>query len=149
MRALLIALAALTAACSPAAAPSDPAPPAPPSAEAVRDELLAALTPVITQDIGQPVSFETSTVNVQDDWAYVVAQPLKADGTQIDWATTNLASRHENGVLDSGGTTYALLQRRDGAWTVVEHVIGPTDVAWLEWPSRHGVQPTLLNLPAE
>jgi hypothetical protein len=150
MRALLIAIVALAAACSPPAATTTetPEPPAAPAADGTTQEVLDALTPVVAQDIGQPVSLQTTNVNVRDEWAFVTAQPRKPDGSAIDWSTTAYAQRAADGVLDGDGTTYALLKNENGAWTVLEHVVGPTDVAWIEWAGEHGVPPDILGLPS-
>jgi len=144
IKALLVVLA--LAACSPPA-PSEPAAPAPaPSADAANAEMLAALTPVVSAAVGQPISFTIDTVRVDNDWAWLVVQPQAADGSPLDWSQTSFASAHANGVLDGNGTTYALLKRENGQWQVVEHVIGPTDVAYIDWPARHGAPPELLGL---
>lgn len=147
MRALLFALAACAAACSPAAAPDAPPTPEVQSPEALRDEVLAVLTAPVSQSIGQPVSFEVTTLNVRNEWAWLVAQPRDANGTPLDWSTTNFASAHEHGALDGSGTTYALLKREDGQWRLLEHAIGPTDVAYVDWPIRHGAPADLMGLP--
>jgi hypothetical protein len=144
IKALLVVLA--LAACSPPA-PSEPAAPAPaPAADAANAEMLAALAPVVSAAIGQPISFTIDTVRVDNDWAWLVVQPQAADGSPLDWSQTSFASAHANGVLDGNGTTYALLKRENGQWRVVEHVIGPTDVAYIDWPARHGAPPELLGL---
>ena len=156
MRALVIAVVALIASCTP------PASEAPSTATtgnvstyaracaADNDQCtaLAALEPVVGQSIGQPISLNVTTFNIDGDSAWVVAQPRTPEGGEIDWSQTNLATQATEGVLDGGGTTYALLKRENGQWRVLEHVIGPTDVAWLEWPSRHDVSPALLGLPS-
>jgi len=149
LKALFATLA--LAACSPQA-PSEPAPPAPPAApspEAESQALLDALTPVVAADLGQPVSFTIDTVRVEDEWAWLVVQPQGAEGRAIDWARTPYATQAAEGVLDGGGTTYALLKRENGAWRVLEFVIGPTDVAYGDWPERHGAPAGLMGLAAE
>lgn len=148
MRALLIAVAALAAACSPPAATTSGAPPAAPAPDATTQALLGALTPVVAEDIGQPVSLQTTNVNVRDEWAFVIAQPKQPDGSAIDWSTTSYAQRAADGVLDGDGTTYALLKNENGTWAVLEHVIGPTDVAWIDWAAKHGAPPDILGLPS-
>jgi len=125
------------AACSPPAATTPETPIASPNAS--RDAVLAVLTPVIAAEIGKDITLEASTANISNGWAYIVAQPRNADGSAIDWMTTNLASRYENGVMDEGGGVHALLQEQNGAWIVVEHVIAPTDVAWVGWAAAHNV----------
>lgn len=150
MRALLVAVAALAAACSPPAATTEtpPASPAAPAPDVTTQPILTALTPVVAAEVGKPVSLQANTVNARDEWAYVDAQVRNADGSDIDWTTTNLASRYENGAMDTGGGVHALLKYENGAWVVLEHVIAPTDVAWIEWAGRHGVPPDILGLPS-
>jgi hypothetical protein len=154
MRAFLIAaVAGLVSACSPPPATTTEAADAPtapvaPSPDESTQALLDILTPIVTAEVGKPVSLRTDTVTVRDEWAYVDATILNADGSAIDWTTTNLASRYENGAMDTGGGLHALLKNENGVWNVLEHVIAPTDVAWIEWAGRHGVPPDILGLPS-
>ena len=137
-------IAALAAACSPPAQTTPATPPEAPSAEAESASLVAALTPVVAADVGQPnVTLTAETVRVQDDWGWLVAQPHG-----VDWSATKYAARAEAGALDGNGTTYALLKRENGAWRVLDFVVGPTDVAYMDWPARHGAPPELMGLPA-
>jgi hypothetical protein len=148
MRGFLLALATLASACSPPAQQARETPGAPQAiSDEAREAALAVLTPVISQSIGQPVSLNVTSFNIDGEAAWVVAQPRTSDGGAIDWSATSYATQAREGVLDGDGTTYALLKRENGQWRVVEHVIGPTDVAWYEWPSRHDVSPELLGLP--
>jgi hypothetical protein len=153
LRVLVTAIALLAAACSPPAATTTETPetPAAPST-AVDDEqtqaLLNVLDPVLARDIGQPVSLQPTTVNVRDEWAFIVGQPRQPDGSAIDWSTTSLAQRAADGVLDGDGQTFALLKNVNGAWEVLEYVVGPTDVAHIEWAGKHGVPPDVLGLPS-
>ena len=152
MRALLVAFGLALAACSdtaPPAAPAAPAAPEAPAADAATEALLAVLTPVVSAEIGQPIRFEPTNVTIRDDWAYVVGQPQQPNGAAINWATTALASRYENGAMDTGGATHVLLKQENGVWRVVTHVIAPTDVAWLTWPVEYGVPADVLGVPAE
>lgn len=150
MRAVFIAVAALAAACSPPATTAPETPEAP--AAAVDDEqtqmLLNVLDPVLAREIGQPVSLQPTTVNIRDEWAFIIGQPRQPDGSAIDWSTTSLAQRAADGALDGDGQTYALLKNVNGAWEVLEYVIGPTDVAHIEWAAKHGAPPDVLGLPS-
>jgi len=144
MRALILALSLALVACAPEpAAPPEPAPP--PSPEAMSQQLIDALTPVVSAEIGQPVALASSQVRVMNYWGYVVAQPTAPDGAAIDWSATALAQRAADGVLDSNGQTHALLRYENGAWRVLEHAIGPTDVAWIGWAATHGAPEELFN----
>jgi hypothetical protein len=147
LRFAIATLALLAAACSPPApsVPASPAPPEAPSAAAETEALLAALTPVIEQDVGQSgVSFTIDTVNVDNDWAWLVVQPQG-----VDWSRTKYATQAAEGLLDGDGTTYALLRRELGQWRVLDFVVGPTDVAYADWPQRHSAPPELMGLPPE
>ncbi len=73
--------------------------------------ILAALTPVIAAEIGQPVQLEIRQVNAQGEWAWVWLQPRQADGAALDWSTTALASRYENGVMDVAPLTLCSSRR--------------------------------------
>lgn len=146
---VLIAACAALGACSPPA-PTTQAPTEPPAAlstETANAEVLGVATPVVSASIGQRVTLAPTQVAIRDDWAWIVAQPLTPGGGAIDWATTSFAVQAREGVLDGGGTTYVLLKRENGQWRVVEHAIGPTDVAWTDWPTRHGAPADLMGLP--
>jgi hypothetical protein len=151
MRAIAFALVALAVACSPPA-PNTEAPPGEPGIPAAeapnpeRDAMTAALAPRVQAEIGRPVSFTVTTMRVEDDWGWLVAQPWTPDGTRIDWSQTRYAERAAEGVLDGGGTTYALLRRENGQWRVIDFAVGPTDVAWADWSERHGAPASLMQI---
>jgi hypothetical protein len=145
---------ALLAACSPAAAPApeEAAGNAGSNGEAEapdpeRDAMLTVLAPAVSAEIGAPVTFTVETKRTQGDWGWIVAQPWTPDGAQIDWSNTAYAERAREGVLDGGGTTYALLRRENGQWRVVDFAVGPTDVAYADWPQRYGAPAPLMDLP--
>lgn len=145
-RVLAIVAFTLLAACSPPApAPSSDGDASSPgsSAGVSADPLAVAAAPAISEDIGIPVTLAPSVSRIDGDWGWLVAQPWTPDGAAIDWSQTQHASRAENGAMDSSGTVYVLLKRENGAWRVVEHIVAPTDVAWLDWPQRHGAPESL------
>ena len=113
-----------------------------------RAALLDALRGEIARDLGQPVKFVVRDMRTNGDWAFLVATPQTPAGAPIDFGKTHYAEQQREGVLD-GDTLYALLQRRAGKWVVVEFVIGPTDVAWLDWESKHHVTPGVIPMPAD
>lgn len=150
MRPIVFAFLALAVACSPPSAPKTEAPPGEPgipveAANPERDALTEALAPRVQAEIGQPVSFTVTTMRVENDWGWLIAQPWTPDGAQIDWSQTRYAERAAEGVLDGGGTTYALLRRENGQWRVVDFAVGPTDVAWADWSERHGAPASLMQ----
>jgi hypothetical protein len=153
MRTTIIAAAAFVAACSPA--PSDQATTETPAADSAeqpqapdpeRDAMVAALSPAASADIGRPVTFTVMTKRTDGDWGWLVAQPWTPEGAALDWSTTRYATQAREGVLDGGGTTYALLHRQNGQWTVTAFAVGPTDVAWADWPQRYGAPAELMEV---
>jgi len=141
---------ALLGACSPPTPqPSDESSADIAASDTQSDPLAIALTPVLSEDIGRPVSVSVQTSAVDGDWGWIVAQPWTADGTQIDWSQTRHAERAREGLLDGGGMTYALMRRENGRWSVVEFVVGPTDAAWAEWAQRHGAPASLMVMPSK
>lgn len=108
-----------------------------------------AVTAAVAADIGRPVLFDATTLNIDGDWAWVIGMPQNPGATPLDWSTTKYADRAEAGALDGNGTTYALVQRDGGRWIVRDFAIGPTDIAWADWPERYGAPASLLGLPAE
>ena len=48
------------------------------------------------------------------------------------------------GVRELVARIHALLRRVAGKWTVVDFMIGPTDVGWLDWQTTHGVPAGLI-----
>jgi hypothetical protein len=153
MRALILAFALLAVACTPPAqAPSGDAPT--PGGEAgqatqapdpERDAMVDALSAQAGVDIGLPVTFEVTTKRVEGEWGWLVAQPWTREGAQIDWSQTRYAQRAAEGVLDGGGTTYALLRKQNATWTVVAFAVGPTDVAYADWPQRYGAPASIMT----
>lgn len=142
MRTAIFAAALALAACAPEAHNETP----PTAASAQTDALTEVLTPVVSAELGQPVALNVQTSRIDGDWGWLIANPTMPDGAPIDWSQTNYASRYENGVMDESGATYALLRRENGEWRVVEFIVAPTDVAYLDWPARHGAPPALMGL---
>lgn len=117
-------------------------------ADPLRPVLLNALRPAIVADLGQSVKFVVATLRTQGDWAFVVARPQRPDGREIDFRATRYREQIEQGVFD-GPTLYALMQRREQRWTVVDFVIGPTDVHHAGWPEEFGAPAGMLGLPGQ
>ncbi|MGA0545914.1 hypothetical protein ACO2Q1_11615 [Brevundimonas sp. VNH65] len=115
-----------------------------PVGDPLRPVVLNALRPAIVADLGQPVMFVVQTLRAQGDWAYVVARPQQPDGQPIDFRRTRYRQAMEQGVFD-GPTLYALMQRRDQRWTVVDFAIGPSDAPQAGWPDEFGAPETLLG----
>jgi hypothetical protein len=134
----------LVSACAPdARAPFEPAPVAETAGPAV------ALQALLAAELGTSTVAEQIVLQEEGDWAWMIVQPRAADGGDIDWSATPYALDEAEGVLDQDGRTYALLKRQNGVWTVLEHVVGPTDVSWQPWAETHGAPASLIVLPVD
>lgn len=149
MRFSFLLIAAALAACSPAKKEEAPAE-APAAAAAVIDSatrtaVLDALNKALAADLGQPVDFRVDELKTDGDWAWVIAHPQALGGGAMDYSQTKYAERAAAGAFD-GGITYALLEKQDGVWTVCDFAVGPTDVAYLDWPRTYGAPASLMGL---
>lgn len=113
--------------------------------DAQRRVLLDALRPVVERDLEQKVIFVVRTLRRQDRWAFAHVMPQTPVGGAIDFRRTHHAERVEAGIFD-GPDIYALLEMRDGRWTVRDFVVGPTDVTYAGWPEDYGVPAGLFGL---
>lgn len=114
-------------------------------ADPQRRVLLNALRPAIERDLGQKVKFVVRTLRRQDRWAFAHVVPQTPSGGTIDFRRTRHAERVEAGIFD-GPDIYALLELRDGRWTVRDFVVGPTDVSYAGWPDDYGAPAALFGL---
>lgn len=98
----------------------------------LRKEVLDGLRPSIERDLKQKVIFVVQKIRVYDGWAFVQCRPVQPNSKAIDFKKTKYKERIQDGTFD-GDTTYALLKLKNKKWTVVDFVIGPTDVYWMGW----------------
>ena len=140
----------LTAPVTPGAEPASPvalsqvAVRSVPVGDPLRRTLLDALRGPVEAELNQPVLFVVDQLKVQGDWAFYAGEVQAPGGRPIDFARTGYAEAIAEGVFD-GPSTYGLLHRQGGRWTVVVHVIGPTDVAWLGWHDEYGAPNSLFD----
>lgn len=153
-RLALLVLPIVLVACSPPGKPATPSPspsataasPAAavsPADAATETQLRAVIVQTLGRDFNQPVSLQVDTLQTSGDWAWAVVTPKTPSGAPVDFSKTRYA-----GVdLDGGGQTYLLLQKNASGWTVRDFAVGPTDVAYMDWPQRYGAPAALLGLP--
>ncbi len=140
----------LTAPVTPGAGPASPvaisqgAVRSVPVGDPLRRTLLDALRGPVEAELDQPVLFVVDQLKVQGDWAFYAGEVQAPGGRPIDFARAGYAEAIAEGVFD-GPATYGLLRRQGGRWTVVVHVIGPTDVAWLGWHDEYGAPNALFE----
>jgi hypothetical protein len=99
--------------------------------DALRKSLMNAARDPISADIGQRVIFVVAVLNTDGQWAYLQARPVQPNGSEINWSKTPFANEIRQGVMSD---VAMVLMFRDGdVWRVVDYVLGPTDVFWLNW----------------
>ena len=100
----------------------------PAAGSAERRAILAALRPAVEARLGKNVGFKISTIRIDKGWAFVVADPQRKAGKQIDIRKVF----PEDWDNMDGLRTEAVLRRRGGRWMLVDHAIGATDVWYCE-----------------
>jgi hypothetical protein len=111
------------------------APYTPKSGTAERKQITDALRSVVEKELAKPVIFRIDALKVQGGWAFLRGAPLQKSGKKMDYRDTPYQKRIEAGTFDDW--ICALLNRDGKQWRVVEHVIGATDVPFVDWAERH------------
>jgi hypothetical protein len=109
--------------------------------------ILDAALDVLERELGKPARLRVRRVNDAGGHAFVYAHILDRDGRLIDYTGTPFAEAASNG--GKSFTYAALLGVRGERWTVLEHAVGPTDLAWQGWADRHQVSPALFDVPTD
>ena len=110
---------------------------------AERQAIMDAARVPVSAAIGRTVIFRVSVLRSDGDWAYLQAKPRNPDGSALDWSRTRFA---EDWAMDAMSDVIMVLLRRSGSgFQVVDHIIGPTDVAWYEWLDRYGLPEALFH----
>jgi hypothetical protein len=108
-----------------------------------RRAIMDAARVPIAGAVGLPVIFVVQNLNSDGHWAYLQAVPHNPDNSPIDWRGSALAREWEAGFMSD--IAMVLLRRTGPDWHVVEWVMGPTDVAWIDWQARHDLPVRLFN----
>jgi hypothetical protein len=100
---------------------------------AERTELMDALRPAVSAEIGGEIQFEVFDLRVMpQQWAYANVRPQRPrGGAPIDWSKTKFRQAMAQGTMSD--RVMALLFREGSSWRVAEYAIGPKDAAWERW----------------
>jgi len=77
------------------------------------------------------------------DWVFLKARMRNSAGQPFDYAGTDLYQAAQVGTVSD--RCAALLHRENGVWKLVDIAVGPTDVAWENWPTKHKAPADLFN----
>ncbi|CAN5806881.1 hypothetical protein BH18ACI4_BH18ACI4_20390 [soil metagenome] len=100
-----------------------------------RKAIADALRTPVEKKLGQPVIFKIDHLKVQNNWAFLGGRPQNSDGSPIDYTETVYQDAVDSGAFDDG--IVALLRKVNGKWTVVQYVIGATDVPYVDWDKKY------------
>ncbi len=110
---------------------------------ATRSAIMDAARIPISKALGQPVIFLVDVLRTDNDWAYLQAVPLQTDGSAMKWSTTPFARDWKDDMMSD--VIMILLRKKGRGWSVVDHVIGPTDVFWYGWIDEYGLPEALFR----
>lgn len=110
----------------------------PPKGSPLRTSILDAVRPTFAGQVGGPVEFVVTTLNVWGQWAYGDVKLQRPGGGAIDWSRTKFAEDYAQGMFDPAHNLFLLKQAGEG-WGLVEYAIGPTDVAWDYWRQQYNI----------
>jgi hypothetical protein len=114
-----------------------------PRGSPLRATLMDALRPTFEAESNGPVEFVVDRLTVWRDWAFAEVRPQRPGGQRIDWRRTRYREAVESDTFSN--VSFALLRRQGGSWILQEFVIGPTDVAWIEWQQRFRLPEALFS----
>lgn len=111
---------------------------------AERKAILDAARAPLARQLGKSLMMVVQVLRTDGHWAYLQATPYSADGKgPFDWSGTPFARDIEDGFASD--ILMVLLERNGAGWRVLELVIGPTDVAWLNWAESYRLPEALFK----
>jgi hypothetical protein len=94
-----------------------------------RKAILDGMRSAVESQLQSELVFVVNDIRATSLWAFVNAKPQRKDGKPIDGKKIfGDAWQHMDGL-----TTTAILKKDGGKWTLVQHVIGATDIWWAEY----------------
>ncbi len=112
-----------------------------PEAQAILKPALADLA----NALGKPAQLDVQSLRVSGEWAFLYGDIQTPGGQPIDYKDTPFAEAAEAGMKSRSYA--ALLRGHATAWTLVQSVVGPTDVAWGPWAAEYGAPEAIFEVP--
>lgn len=108
----------------------------------------AAITQIARADVsaylgGKQVTITVKDLNISGGWAFLYAGMATTDGTPLYQGTEDEEAAAHGGKSHS----YAGLFQRTGGggWQLIDSAVGPTDVAWQNWPQTYGAPASIFS----
>lgn len=124
-------------------APGQDQPYTPKTGTKERQVIVDALRAPVEKELKRKVIFKIDHLKVQGEWAFIKGVPQQPGGEAMSYEGTVYQAANDAGAFDDG--IVALLRRRGGKWQVVKHVIGATDVPYVEWDKEYRAPPAIFR----
>lgn len=92
----------------------------------------------------KPVELEVQAADRSGHWAFVRARVREVGGDALSLEGTPFAEAAAAGGVSD--LVVALFRLDGDDWKMVDQAVLPSDVAWLDWPHRHGAPSQLLGI---
>jgi len=110
-----------------------------------RSTIIDSLRVPVMKELKQPIIFQISALRVSGNWAFLDGEPLAKSGGKPDYSNTVYAEALASDMFDNN--VFGLLRKEKGKWVVVEHMLGCTDVCYLDWSGKFGAPLGIFGLP--
>jgi len=114
-----------------------------PDNDPARAAILASAVAPAEKELGQSITLQTKQLRVLGEWAFVHAAMHDTGGKAVSYSGTRYQEAAEHG--HKSDKYAALLKRSDHGWHIEAYAIGPTDVAWQDWPQTYGAPQALFD----
>ena len=115
------------------------------SKSTARTAILNLLRTKVKPQVRQDVKFIVRSLQMKNGFAFLKGEIKDPGGKGIDFRKTVFKEAYEAGMFD-GGSIYALVKKKSGKWTYIDHAIGPTDVVYACWATQHKAPKELFDV---
>lgn len=116
--------------------------------DSVRNAVLEAATAPLREAFGDRIRVEVQRLDRVGPWAFLHGKMRGADGGRPNFSGTAYEKPAAAGQMSD---IYVALLRDSGeasaGWQVRARAIGPSDVAWQNWPDEHAAPRELFRFP--
>ena len=117
----------------------------PPPGSSERATILDSVRTPLMPLFVAPVRLKVDVLNVDGDWAFVLAQVQDRDGAAAQYRNPAYVEAVAAGGMSQAVAT--LLRLDAQGWQIVAQSVGITDMSWEAWPAEHAVPQRIFALP--
>lgn len=108
-----------------------------------RKQINSTLRKVVEKELKKPVIFRIDALKLSNRWAFFRGTVLEKSGKPIDYRGTPYQELIDAGTFDDW--ICALFRKKGNQWQLVTHVIGATDVPFIDWVDRYGAPSSIFK----